>query len=88
MYYDKRFQLDSHFPLIAFNHEQIKKSTTAGYLLAEKPKFDQISKRLMEVDIKVLEDLIKWMEEGERVKPESDEKKTLFLIDHTGCRIK
>src|SRR6266567_8887681 len=52
MYYDKRFQLDPHFPLIAFNHEQIKESTTAGYLLAEKPKFDQISKRLMEVKSK------------------------------------
>jgi len=24
MYYDKRFQKDSHFALIAFNHEQIK----------------------------------------------------------------
>jgi hypothetical protein len=28
MYYDKRFQI---FSLIAFNHEQIKESTTAGY---------------------------------------------------------
>jgi hypothetical protein len=48
MYHDKRFQKDSHFPLIAFNHEQIKESTTAGYLLAEKPKFDNISKRLLD----------------------------------------
>jgi hypothetical protein len=32
MYYDKRFQKDPHFPLIAFNHEQMKESTTAGYL--------------------------------------------------------
>ena len=40
MYYDKRFQLDPHFPLIAFNHEQIKESTTAGYLLAEKSNFE------------------------------------------------
>jgi len=27
MYYDKRFQKDPHFPLIAFNHEQMKEST-------------------------------------------------------------
>jgi len=26
---------DPHFPLIAFNHEQMKESTTAGYLTAE-----------------------------------------------------
>ncbi|KAH7917725.1 hypothetical protein BV22DRAFT_1108516 [Leucogyrophana mollusca] len=28
MYHDKRFQLDEHFPIIAFNHEQIKDSAT------------------------------------------------------------
>src|ERR1700741_5677058 len=38
LYYDKRFQRDAHFPLIAFNHEQIKNTTTAGYLLADKAK--------------------------------------------------
>ena len=53
MYHDKRFQKDSHFALIAFNHEQIKQSTSSGYLLAETPKFDNISKRLMDVDIEV-----------------------------------
>ena len=31
MYHDKCFQKDSHFPLIAFNHEQIKDSTKAGF---------------------------------------------------------
>ena len=92
LYYDKRFQLDPHFPLIAFNHEQIKESTTAGYLLAEKPKFDQISKRLMEVDVKILDDLIKKMENGESVKPESDEEKLCFQLikdlDHVGGFVK
>ncbi len=92
MYYDKRFQLDPHFPLIAFNHEQIKESTTAGYLLAEKPKFEHISKRLMEVNVEVLNDLIKRMEDGERVKPESDEEKLCFQLikdlDHVGGFVK
>jgi hypothetical protein len=36
MYHDKHFQTDPHFPLIAFNHEQIKDSTTGGYLLTKK----------------------------------------------------
>src|SRR6266700_3149648 len=92
MYYDKCFQLDPHFPLIAFNHEQIKESTTAGYLLAEKPKFEQISKRLMEVDVNVLSDLIKRMENGESTKPESDEEKNCFQLikdlDHVGGFVK
>jgi len=80
MYHDKRFQLDSHFLLIAFNHKQIKESTTAGYLLAEKPKFEHISKHLMEVAVEVLGDLIKRMEDGEKVKPESDEEKLCFQL--------
>ena len=92
MYHDKRFQKDSHFALIAFNHEQIKESTTAGYLLAEKPKFDNISKRLLDVDMQVLTDLIKRMEDGERVKPETDEEKLCFQLikdlDHVGGHVK
>jgi len=39
MYYDKRFQKDPHFPLIAFTHDQMKESTTAGYLTADKGPF-------------------------------------------------
>ncbi|KZT06572.1 uncharacterized protein LAESUDRAFT_653512, partial [Laetiporus sulphureus 93-53] len=39
MYHDKRFQLEPYFPLVAFNHEQIKNATTAGYLLIKKTKF-------------------------------------------------
>jgi len=53
MYYDKRFQKDPHFPLIAFNHEQMKESTTAGYLTAEKRSFDDITDRLMNVNLEV-----------------------------------
>jgi len=36
MYHDKRFQLEPMFPLVAINHEQIKGSTTGGYLLRPK----------------------------------------------------
>jgi len=46
LYYDKCFQKDSHFPLIAFNHEQIKDCTTAGYLLAENLSLIQFLKDL------------------------------------------
>jgi hypothetical protein len=92
MYDDKRFQKDSHFPLIAFNHEQIKQSTSGGYLLAEKPKFDDISKHLMEVDLSVLHHLSQKMEKGEQVTPETDEEKLCFQLikdlDHVGGHVK
>jgi len=42
MYCDKQFQKDPHFPLMAFNHEQTKESTTAGYLTAEREVFHTI----------------------------------------------
>ena len=71
MYYDKRFQKDPHFPLIAFNHEQMKESTTAGYLTAERKLFHDITDRLMNVNLEVLSDLTKRMTDGERVKPET-----------------
>jgi hypothetical protein len=92
MYHDKRFQMDPHFPLIALNHEQIKQCTSAGYLLAEKSKFENISKRLMEVDITTLTGLSKRMEDGERVVPETDEEKLCFQLikdlDHVGGNVK
>ena len=59
MYYDKQFQKDPHFPLIAFNHEQMKESTTAGYLTAERKSFHDITERLMNVNLEVLSELTK-----------------------------
>ncbi|KAJ7832125.1 hypothetical protein B0H14DRAFT_2353247, partial [Mycena olivaceomarginata] len=34
MYHDKRFQLDTCFPMIAFNHELLKAASTGSMLLA------------------------------------------------------
>jgi hypothetical protein len=59
MYYDKWLQKDPHFLLIAFNHEQIKESTTAGYLTVKRKSFDNITDRLMNVNLEVLSDLTK-----------------------------
>ncbi|KZT15076.1 hypothetical protein NEOLEDRAFT_1082060 [Neolentinus lepideus HHB14362 ss-1] len=50
MYHDKRFQTDQYFPIIAFNQEQIKSSTTGGFLLAEKYSFNDIAQRLLSID--------------------------------------
>ncbi|KDQ57390.1 hypothetical protein JAAARDRAFT_130514 [Jaapia argillacea MUCL 33604] len=34
MFHDKQFQLEPYYPLLAFHHEQIKQSTTGGFLTA------------------------------------------------------
>ena len=50
----------------------MKESTTAGYLTAERKSFHDITDRLMSVNLEVLSHSTKWMTEGERVKPETE----------------
>ncbi|KAF8590344.1 hypothetical protein K439DRAFT_1292271, partial [Ramaria rubella] len=92
LYHDKHFQEDPSFPLIAFNHEQIKGSTTGGFLMAEKHNFDQISKRLMSLNKSVLVDMTDRMIRGDCVKPQTDEEKACFQIikdlDHVASKVK
>jgi hypothetical protein len=92
LYHDKRFQKDPHFPLIAFNHEQIKDTATAGYILSDKQKFDKITDRLLHIDKKVLTSLCTRMAQEERIVPETEEEKNCFKllkdIDHVGGRVK
>ena len=54
MYYDKQFQLDETFSLIAFNHEQIKAATTSGFLLTKRSTFHTISERLFHTNPLIL----------------------------------
>ncbi|KAH8103153.1 hypothetical protein BXZ70DRAFT_999293 [Cristinia sonorae] len=62
MYHDKRFQLEPSFSLIAFNHDQIKKSSTGGFLLASKSHFEDIANRLLNIKDEVLAHIIKHYE--------------------------
>ncbi|EKM74059.1 hypothetical protein AGABI1DRAFT_48663, partial [Agaricus bisporus var. burnettii JB137-S8] len=43
-YYDKRFQTDLYFPMIAFNHEQIKRATTNSFLYSKQNKFPDVAR--------------------------------------------
>ncbi len=54
MYHNKRFQNDIGFPFVAFSHEQVKTSTTGGFLLTDKDKFFEISERIHKIDDSVL----------------------------------
>ncbi|TDL17973.1 hypothetical protein BD410DRAFT_688569, partial [Rickenella mellea] len=78
--HDKHFQKDPHFPLIAFNHEQIKNSSTGGFLLAQKNSFSNIANRLMSADRNILQNLSWRMANGEHVRPETEDEKACFQI--------
>ncbi|KDR70817.1 hypothetical protein GALMADRAFT_75595, partial [Galerina marginata CBS 339.88] len=87
LYYDKRFQTDSHFPLIAFNHEQIKSTTKSAFILADSKKFDDIASRVLRLDVGSLNSIIKRMEEsGSHIQPESEAEKDCFrLLNDIDC---
>jgi hypothetical protein len=87
MYHDKRFQKDPHFPLIAFNHEQIKDSTTSGFILTKQKSFDDIVDRLLRINSDVLTDITKRMMEGERVKGDTPEERDCLQLIHDLDRI-
>ena len=80
MYYDKRFQNDSAFILIAFNHTQIKASATSGFLLTEKATFPQMVERIMDIDKNALKTLATRLRNGEYVKPTSPAEKQCYQI--------
>lgn len=80
MYHDKRFQLDPVFPLMAWNHQQIKNSVTGGYLLAQKQVFDQITKRLLNLDDDVLGTIIERMETDGHMVPNTPAERECFRI--------
>ena len=92
MYHDKRFQKDSYFSLIAFNHEQIKNATTGGFLLANRDQFDTVAHRLLNVNELTLSSLITKLQQGHVKASEldEDEKECLKLIhdiDYIGAHV-
>ena len=82
MYHDKHFQKDPHFPLIAFNHEQIKDSTKGGFIVAKQKSFDNIANRLLQINSDVLTDITERQKKGERVKGDSQEEKDCLQLIH------
>ena len=77
MYHDKRFQLDTYFPMIAFNHEQLKAAAT-GSMLAKRSKFDAIARRLSAVNPKVAGDIAGRMAAGDHVEPSNPAEQICF----------
>ena len=92
MYHDKRFQCDLYFPIVAFNHEQVKSGITGSFLVAKRRNFANISRRLMSLDTSVLSDITGRLVNGEHVKPTTPQEKNCFSIlddlDHIGGYVK
>ena len=57
LYYDKRFQTDPEFSLIAYNHQNIKSTTTGSFLLAKNAKFSSIQDNLLQLNVQSLENI-------------------------------
>ena len=91
MYHDKRFQRDGAFILIAFNHTQIKSSTTSGFLLTKKANFPMIVERLMSLDKVVLKDLASRLRKGDHIRPGSQNEIQCYQLikdlDHISGRV-
>jgi hypothetical protein len=92
MYHDKRFQTDLYFPIVAFNHEQLKAGITGSFLMVKRQKFNEISQRLMSLDKIVLSRLVKRLTDGEHVRAETEEERACFAVledlDHVGGHVK
>ena len=92
MYHDKRFQTDPTFPFVAFSHEQIKESTSQRFLLANKHIFQDITDRLLSLDINAVNSLIECLASDGDGKPRTDEEKKCYQIindlDHVQGRVK
>ncbi|KAL4263449.1 ATP-dependent DNA helicase [Pleurotus pulmonarius] len=80
MYHDKRFQTDPFFPIVAFNHDQIKAATTASFVVASRQSFEKIVSRIKALDANVLHRLADRMKEGERVVPENAAEQACFDV--------
>ncbi|KDQ55288.1 hypothetical protein JAAARDRAFT_134432 [Jaapia argillacea MUCL 33604] len=82
MYYDKRFQLEPQYPLLALHHEQIKQCTTASFLTASKQNFAKTAEGLANLDPDVLQTLATRLKNGEKVTPQTDAEKMCFAVIH------
>ncbi|KAI5885744.1 uncharacterized protein SCHCODRAFT_02673452 [Schizophyllum commune H4-8] len=80
MYYDKRFQEDLYFPMIAFNHEQIAASSTASNIMVKRADFPRIMDKLSVLNVNTLGRLTRRLEEGEGVIPETEDERNCFDI--------
>ncbi|KAI0357521.1 hypothetical protein OH77DRAFT_1398962, partial [Trametes cingulata] len=91
LYGDRRFQTDQYFPFLVFNQEQIRASTTGGYLLTERANFKSVADKILSVNKDVLQNLIERGRNGAMSEPYSEEEKRcmelLTLVDFVAAKV-
>ena len=92
MYHDKCFQTDLYFPMIAFNHEQLKAGVTGSFLLAKRKKWPDISNHLKSLNLDVLKNISDKLLDGVHFTPITSTEKNCFQLlndlDHIGGFVK
>ena len=78
MYYDKHFQTDFYFPMIAFNHEQVKAGVTGSFLLAKRKMWPAISNHLKSLNHNVLKKISDKLSDGGQLRLKLLKKKIAF----------
>ncbi|KDR72374.1 hypothetical protein GALMADRAFT_43691, partial [Galerina marginata CBS 339.88] len=91
MYHDKRFQTDVHFPIVAFNHQQMKSSITGSFLAAKRTNFANVADRLSAINPHTLVKISAALRAGDPFKPVTDDEKQCYAIlndiDHVGGHV-
>ncbi|KAI9069923.1 hypothetical protein FKP32DRAFT_1558770, partial [Trametes sanguinea] len=91
MYGDRRFQYDRTYSYVAFSQEQVRNSTSGGYLLTSRGNFPDVAEKILSVDMTALDSIIRRSASGLYVSAESEEEKKCFelmsLIDHVAGNV-
>lgn len=91
MFHDKRFQTESRFLLLAFNHAQVKEGSSRSFVLTQRSNFRDVITRLLSIDPAVLKSLATRLQNGERVIPSTEGEKRCYAlmdqIDYVGGRV-
>jgi hypothetical protein len=80
MYYDKRFQRDAGFLIVAFNHQIIKQGTSGSFMLVKRNNFVKVAESIRSLNPEVLTSIAERMRNGIRVVPETPQEKQCFAL--------
>jgi hypothetical protein len=85
LYFGKHFQMDMYFPMVAFNHEQLKGVVTGSQVIVKRSKFADVSRRLLAMNPEIAANITDQMADGEHMKPETEaEKRESLGIEKAG----
>ncbi len=70
--------MTAYFPMIAFNHDQLKAASTGSILLARRSTFDVVARRLSAVNYLVAGNIADRMAAGDHVRPSNSAEQICF----------